>query len=62
MDDDDLPRSPSQTRLHPRDLAPLGIAELEAYISDLKAEIARVEGIIKAKLGQRTGAESFFKK
>ena len=62
MDDDDLPRSPSQTRLQPRDLTPLGIAELEAYIAELKGEIARVEGVIKAKLGQQTGAEAFFKK
>lgn len=62
MDDDDLPRSPAQTRPAPRDLAPLGVAELEAYIAELRAEIARAEAAIKAKLGQRAGAESFFKK
>lgn len=62
MDDDELPRFPSKSRLQPGDLTPLGIAELEAYITELKGEIARVEAAIKAKLGQRTGAEAFFKK
>ena len=62
MDDDDLPRPPGQTRLQPRDLTPLGIAELEAYIAELRGESARAEAAIKAKLGQRTGAEAFFKK
>jgi uncharacterized small protein (DUF1192 family) len=61
MDDDDLPRSPAP-RPASRDLTPLSIAELEAHIAELKAEIARTEATIKAKLGQRTGAESFFKK
>ena len=62
MEDDDLPRSPTQARLQPRDLAPLGVAELDGYIDELRGEIARVEAAIKAKLGQRAGAESFFKK
>lgn len=62
MDDDDLPRPPAQNRPPPKDLTPLSVAELEAYIADLRAEIARVEGAITAKLGQRAGAESLFKK
>ena len=62
MDDEDFPRPPGQSRLQPRDLAPLGIAELEGYIDELKGEIARAEAAIKAKQGQRTGAEAFFKK
>jgi uncharacterized small protein (DUF1192 family) len=62
MDDDDLPRSPAQTRPPPKDLTPLSVAELNAYIADLKAEIARAEEAIKAKLGQRAGAESLFKR
>jgi uncharacterized small protein (DUF1192 family) len=62
MDDDDLPRSPSRTRPPPKDLTPMGVAELEAYIAELRAEIARAEAAIKAKLGQRAGAESVFKK
>lgn len=62
MDDDDLPRPPARTGVAPRDLTPLGIAELEAYIAELRSEIARAEAAIAAKLGQRSGAESIFKK
>jgi len=62
MDDDDLPRPPTRTGVAPRDLTPLGIAELEAYIAELRSEIARAEAAIAAKLGQRMGAESIFKK
>lgn len=62
MDDDDLPRSTSKNRLPPKDLTPMGVAELEAYIAELRTEIARVEAAIRAKLGQRAGAESVFKK
>jgi uncharacterized small protein (DUF1192 family) len=62
MDDDDLPRPQPRARLAARDLTPLGVVELRAYIDDLKGEIARVEAAIAAKLGQRAGAESFFKK
>jgi uncharacterized small protein (DUF1192 family) len=61
MDDDDLPQRPPSRLPHP-ELTPLGVAELEAYIADLKAEIARAEAAIKAKLSQRTGADSLFKK
>jgi uncharacterized small protein (DUF1192 family) len=66
MDDDDLPTKQPQLNigagLGRQDLAPLGVAELNAYIDQLKGEIARVEAAIAAKLGQRAGAEAFFKK
>jgi uncharacterized small protein (DUF1192 family) len=45
-----------------RDLAPLAIAELENYITELETEIARVRGEIVAKRKQRGGAESLFKR
>jgi uncharacterized small protein (DUF1192 family) len=61
MDEDDLPR-PTASRLAPRNLEPLGVAELEAYIAELRAEIARAEAAIKARHSQRAGAESLFKK
>lgn len=62
MDDDDLPKTQAQPGLGSRDLAPLGVVELRAYIEQLRGEIARVEAAIAAKLGQRAGAEAFFKK
>jgi len=62
MDDDDLPKPRAQNPLKSKDLAPLSVAELEAYIAELKAEIGRVEETIKAKQGQRAGAEAFFRK
>ena len=60
MDDSELePRSkPAQ----PKVLTTLGIEELENYIADLEAEIARVRVEITAKLGQRRGAEALFKR
>jgi uncharacterized small protein (DUF1192 family) len=59
MDESDLePRR----RPQPKDLTLMGIAELEAYISELETEIARVRVEIAAKLGQRRGAEALFKR
>ena len=60
MDDSEIePRSkPAQ----PKDLTTLGVEELENYIADLEAEIARVRVEIAAKLGQRRGAEALFKR
>jgi uncharacterized small protein (DUF1192 family) len=45
-----------------RDLAPLAIAELETYITELEAEILRVKDDIAAKRKQRGGAEALFKR
>jgi len=45
-----------------RDLAPLAIAELETYITELESEIERVRNEIAAKRKQRGGAESLFKR
>ena len=60
MDEDGLerPRRPAQ----PRDLTLMGIEELETYIAELEAEIARVQIEITAKRGQRRGAEALFKR
>jgi uncharacterized small protein (DUF1192 family) len=46
----------------PKDLTLMGVAELEGYIVELEAEIARVRLEINAKLGQRRGAEAIFKR
>jgi len=40
----------------------MGAAELEAYITELETEIARVRAEITTKLGQRRGAEALFKR
>lgn len=60
MDESEL--EPRRKPPQPKDLSLMGIAELETYIADLEAEIARVRMEITAKLGQRRGAEALFKR
>jgi len=60
MDEEEL--EPRRRRAQPRDLTLMGIEELETYIAELEAEIARVRIEIAAKLGQRRGAETLFKR
>ena len=60
MDEDDLlPRAKEPRR---KNLAPLSIVELEAYIGELEEEISRVRADIAAKRAQRGGAEALFKR
>ena len=60
MDFDDLdPRTKTPAL---RDLSPLSVAELSAYIAALEAEISRVRQAITAKQSVRSGAELLFKK
>ena len=60
MDEEDL--LPQRQTPKPKELTLLGIAELEAYIAGLDAEIARARAEIAAKQKQRTGAEALFKR
>jgi uncharacterized small protein (DUF1192 family) len=60
MSDSEL--EPRSKPVQPKDLTTLGIEELENYIANLEAEIARVRVEISAKLGQRRGAEALFKR
>jgi uncharacterized small protein (DUF1192 family) len=60
MDEEEF--EPRRKRAQPKDLTLMGIEELESYIAELEAEIARVRVEITAKLGQRRGAESLFKR
>ena len=60
MDEEEL--EPRRRPAKPKDLTLMGIEELESYISELEAEIARVRVEITAKLGQRSGAEALFKR
>ncbi len=59
MDTDDLdaPRKAQPKR----DLSRLSVGDLQEYISELKAEIARAEEFIAKKGAARKGAENFFK-
>jgi uncharacterized small protein (DUF1192 family) len=60
MDEEDL--LPRQKKPVKKDLVPLSIAELEAYIGELEEEIARTRVEIAAKRKQRTGADALFKR
>ncbi len=60
IDEEDL--VPRNQPKKPKDLTLLGIAELEAYIAALEAEISRARAEIAAKQRQRSGAEALFKR
>jgi uncharacterized small protein (DUF1192 family) len=59
-EEEDLPlRRPR--RLTPLALDTLGVAELQDYIAELRAEIVRVEADIDGKQRHRSAADAFFK-
>ena len=60
MDEEEL--EPRQKAPKLRDLGPMAIAELEAYIASLELEISRARDEIAAKRKQRSGAEGLFKR
>jgi len=60
MDEEDL--LPQRQSKKPRDLSPMGIAELEDYIAAMESEIARARVEIAQKRKQRGGAEAVFKR
>jgi uncharacterized small protein (DUF1192 family) len=59
MDTDDL--EPRKTPTVKKDLERMSITDLQEYIQELKAEIARTEAAIAKKNRARQGAEGFFK-
>ncbi|HEY0418448.1 MAG TPA: DUF1192 domain-containing protein [Acetobacteraceae bacterium] len=59
--DDDEP-APRPARLAKLPLDLLGVAELQDYIDELRAEIARVEADILRKQSHRSAADAFFRK
>jgi uncharacterized small protein (DUF1192 family) len=61
LTDDDLPR-PKPERLARPVLDSWGVAELEAYIGELRAEIARAEAEIGRRQSHRSAADAFFRK
>ncbi len=62
MIEDEEVRPARKGRLEILPLDPLSVADLRSYISELQAEIARVEDAIAKKDGARGLADSFFKK
>lgn len=46
----------------PKDLAPLGVAQLEEYIATLEAEITRAKAEIGKRQNSRSSAEALFRK
>jgi len=63
MDLDDL-QPPKKAKTHElgQDLSKHSVAELEALIATLKAEIARVEEVLAAKQSSISAAEAAFKR
>jgi uncharacterized small protein (DUF1192 family) len=62
MDLDDLEPKKPKTQELGQDLSKHSVAELEALIETLKAEIARVEEALAAKQSSKSAAESVFKR
>ena len=60
MDIDDL--EPRKMPAKPKDLGPMSVAELDAYIATLEAEIERARAAIAGKRSQRGAADAFFKR
>ncbi len=56
MEDDEV-----KPRLTPLILDRMGIAELDHYIAELRAEIGRAEAQIAAKRGHRSAADTMFR-
>lgn len=59
MDDEDWAKPQAAPAL--KNLAPLSVVELEAYIDALTAEIARAKAAIDSKRQVRAGADSLFR-
>ena len=60
MDTDDL--EPQTPKSKPRNLEPMSIEELNAYIVSLEAEIARARADIDKKTKHKASVEALFKK
>jgi uncharacterized small protein (DUF1192 family) len=58
MDEEDIVRPMDWTQ---RDIENLSIEQLQEYISELRAEIGRVEADIAAKNSHASAAEALFK-
>jgi uncharacterized small protein (DUF1192 family) len=52
---------PKTAKPKPKDLGTLGVADLESYIEELKAEIIRAQEEIKRRGSHKNAAEALFK-
>jgi uncharacterized small protein (DUF1192 family) len=59
MDTDDL--EPRKAKPQPKNLDPMSVEELAAYIEDLKSEIRRVEENMQKKKAHLSAAAGLFK-
>lgn len=59
-EEDDL--RPLKAKPQPKNLDPMSVIELNEYIAELEAEIARARAEIAKKDRIRSGAEAIFKK
>ena len=59
---DDDPATPKRVHEIGQDLSLLSLDELEERIGQLKAEIARLEGELRAKGSTRQAAEALFRR
>jgi uncharacterized small protein (DUF1192 family) len=62
MIDEEDSSTRKRSRLEKLVLDTLGIEELRDYIAELQAEIARVEADIERKQGHRSAADAFFRR
>jgi uncharacterized small protein (DUF1192 family) len=60
MEDEDL--APKRMPAKKRDLSPMSVGEMNAYIGELEDEIVRVRSEIERKQKHRAGIEGLFKK
>lgn len=62
MHEDEAAEPRRQARLTRLALDSLSVEELDAYIGELRAEIARVEADIGRKQSHRSAADAFFRR
>ncbi len=60
MDPEDL--EPRLRKAQPKPLDGLSIAELEAYVAGLEAEIVRARGVIAGKQSHKSAVDALFKR
>ncbi len=62
MQEDEAAEPRRQARLAKLTLDSLSVEELDAYIGELRGEIARVEADIARKQSHRSAADAFFRR